>query len=422
MNINSWIKIHENDFGSPFEKMFAINVLAKIAAIDLNTVSTQYPFKDLDGKNRYCDFAIQEGSIKIAIEIDGFDKQSTGQGMSHDDFVDWQRRQAALTANGWYVLRFANRDVSNEPDRCQRYIELLLRNQRSKIQHQASLAKSIDHLNHQLKITQDQSASGAKSNKLQSEINLLKNQLKLAQDAQPLNFNDESELRRLVSQLEKEKNELIYEHEKIKAEKNQLSAFNIQLDAQKRLLNKKNDKMKKAAWAIATTIGILVTAGVYVFNRNITSQKAQDVVYGNPVYQAQSPTPSTFQAPPQTTPPVNHQVSGERTLISRASCNSPIDWRLAKNHVNHLVAVNGIVEEYRYMQNGRGAPTWINLGGRYPATDRLTVVIWGDDRIKFGNALSEHLVGRKICVIGVVKMRDGTPQITLNWPRELILQ
>lgn len=58
--------------------MFAQTVLAQVQGLNLNTVTAQYHFQDLDGKNRYCDFVIQEGSIRIAIEVDGYDKRNTG--------------------------------------------------------------------------------------------------------------------------------------------------------------------------------------------------------------------------------------------------------------------------------------------------------------------------------------------------------
>lgn len=229
MNIDDWIKIHSGNFGSDFEFEFVVKVLTKISDIDLNTVSAQYHFKDLDGKNRYCDFVIQEGLIKIAIEVDGFSKKLGQQGMSHDDFVDWQRRQAALTAHGWHVLRFANRDVMNEPVRCQRYIELLLRDQRSKSQHQADLEQAIERLSSQLKVARSDVNSGEQANKLQKEIKLLKNQLKLAQSAKPLDSSDKSELKQLVGRLEKENKQLIAAHNKIKEENNAITASNIEL-------------------------------------------------------------------------------------------------------------------------------------------------------------------------------------------------
>lgn len=76
--------------------MFAENVLSGEQCLNLSTVTAQYHFSDFDGGNRYCDFVIQECWIRIAIEVYGYDKRNTGQGMIYDDFVDWQRRQAAL--------------------------------------------------------------------------------------------------------------------------------------------------------------------------------------------------------------------------------------------------------------------------------------------------------------------------------------
>lgn len=417
MNIDDWIKIHSGNFGSDFEFEFVVKVLTKISDIDLNTVSAQYHFKDLDGKNRYCDFVIQEGLIKIAIEIDGFSKKPGQQGMSHDDFVDWQRRQAALTAHGWHVLRFANRDVMNAPVRCQRYIELLLRDQRSKSQHQADLEHAIERLSSQLKVARSDVNSGEQTNKLQKEINLLKNQLKLAQNAKPLDSSDKSELKQLVGRLEKENKQLIAAHNKIKEENNAITASNIELKDQKRFLDGENNTLKTTIWAFTVIVGILVAAGTYVFTSNASIQAPPLATSTVPAQQIQK-----REVAPQATQTVDFRAHNERAAVPAASCDSPIDWRLAKNHVGRLVAVHGTVKEYRYMPNVKGAPTWINLGAKYPAKDRLAVVVWGDHRNKFGRALSEGLVNRQICIIGKVGMRDGTPQITLKWPRELIFQ
>ncbi len=425
MNIDDWIKIHKTNFGSSFEEMFVIKVLAKVNDIDLNTVSTQYQFKDLDGKNRYCDFVIQEGSIKIAIEIDGYDKRNTGQGMSHDDFVDWQRRQAALTAYGWHVLRFANRDVSNEPSRCKRYIELLLRDQRNKSLHQASIEEDIERLSYRLKIAQSGAGAAEQAGKLQQEISILKKQLKLAQDAKPLTSSDKNELEKMVARLEQEKQELKVTHDKIKEEKEHLTASNTQLESQKQVLGGENNTMKTTIWAFATIISILILAGVYVFSGANNVQQANpksaqtitpiDVNTSTPKAQIQASQPA-----PQVTQQVYSQALNQAASTSAPSCDSSIDWRLAKNYVGQRVAVRGTVAEYRYLVNGKGRPTWISLGAKYPVENRLSVVVWGDDRSKFGRALSENLVNRQICVTGVIKLYDGTPQITLKWPQNLV--
>lgn len=86
MNIQHWIEKNRDKFDSPYEQKFAEEILAAVRDLDLGTVSWQHHFQDLDGKNRYCDFVIQEGSIRIAIEVDGYDKRGTGTGMSHDEF------------------------------------------------------------------------------------------------------------------------------------------------------------------------------------------------------------------------------------------------------------------------------------------------------------------------------------------------
>lgn len=140
MNLNAWLEKNRTKFGSDFEIMFATNVLPLVAALRLDSITVQYPFQDLDKKQRYCDFVIRENDdVRIAIEIDGYDKRGTGMGMSHSEFVDWQRRQSALTAQGWYVLRFANRDVRDSPKRCAEHISLLLKHSRS-----SSLHKGLD--------------------------------------------------------------------------------------------------------------------------------------------------------------------------------------------------------------------------------------------------------------------------------------
>lgn len=128
-----WYSENKLKLNSEYEHIFFKKILMCLPSLDFSNVSAQLPFRDDDGKQRYCDFAINESeNIRIAIEIDGYDKLGNGQGMTHDDFVDWQRRQAALTSQGWYVLRFANRDIRDEPQRCHDNIKKTLERLRTK--------------------------------------------------------------------------------------------------------------------------------------------------------------------------------------------------------------------------------------------------------------------------------------------------
>lgn len=133
MRLNEWISANTDKLGSEYELLFAKEVLPHLNGLDLDRLYAQYPFRDNDGRQRYCDFAIVESDdVRVAIEIDGYDKRGSGTGMSHADFIDWQRRQASLAAHGWHVLRFANKDVRDFPGRCADFINALLERLRNK--------------------------------------------------------------------------------------------------------------------------------------------------------------------------------------------------------------------------------------------------------------------------------------------------
>lgn len=423
MDIQRWIEVNKDKFDSSYEQMFAERVLVGVDGLDLRTVVTQYQFKDLDNKTRYCDFVIREGSIRIAIEVDGYDKRNTGQGMTHDEFVDWQRRQAALTAAGWHVLRFANRDVRDRPGQCKRYIELLLRDQRSKSQHQSSLESAIAQISKELEAAQRKVGTADQVGNLTRQINLLKNQLLVAKSAQPLTERDRREMEQLVTRLEEENREL-------KQEKNKL-------EQQTQILGGENSTMKTTVWAFTLIIGFLIAAGAYVLGGKDGNVPVVAHVSAEPVRQAaalqnpasQPETVTTAQAAPVKLAPApqSQQVAARAATAAPATpsgqtCDTPINWRSAKDYAEQRVAVLGTVAEYRYMPNVNGSPTWINLGAKYPNKNRLAVIVWGDNRDRFGRALTSNLVNRQICILGTVKMRDGVPQIAISRPHHLVFK
>lgn len=127
MNQTEWLEGNKSRLSSPFEELFVLNVLSRLKGFDYSTLTAQMQFFDLDRKRRFCDFVIIENSnVRVAIEIDGYDKRGNGTGMSHDDFIDWQRRHAALVSQGWDVIRFANRDVRDDPKRCAYLLSLVI--------------------------------------------------------------------------------------------------------------------------------------------------------------------------------------------------------------------------------------------------------------------------------------------------------
>lgn len=75
----------------------------------------------------------------------------------------------------------------------------------------------------------------------------------------------------------------------------------------------------------------------------------------------------------------------------------------------------------RYFENGKGAPTLLNAGAKYPDAP-LTVVIYGESRPAFKNKPEEFYVDKNVCVIGRISMFKGKPQLVLAREEDIILQ
>jgi very-short-patch-repair endonuclease len=120
------------------ELAFVLDVLGAVEGLDWSQVSYQVPFKDLRGGQRYADFVITFSSgVKLALEVDGWDKRGTGRGMDREDFDDFLLRQNALAAAGFMVLRFSNRQVSLEPGVCAAELEEIIKQASKKSQAQS---------------------------------------------------------------------------------------------------------------------------------------------------------------------------------------------------------------------------------------------------------------------------------------------
>jgi murein L,D-transpeptidase YcbB/YkuD len=115
-----------------YEWTFANLILSRVSGLDPRLVAVQQAFKDLEGDDRRMDFSVVENNVRVAIEVDGYNKvPGTTTGMTSDQFSEFLRRQNALSAQGWMVLRFANSDFTKNPGRCIRQIELALQQARS---------------------------------------------------------------------------------------------------------------------------------------------------------------------------------------------------------------------------------------------------------------------------------------------------
>jgi very-short-patch-repair endonuclease len=127
----SWARFvaraHRNQvWDSPYEAEFLRRVLVHVPGLDPQKTLVQHSV-EVDGRRHRLDFAVLDGDVRLAVEVDGYAKDPGGSHVTPAAFDAWTRRQTALTSAGWRVLRFTNRQTMHEPDACIRQLELTLR-------------------------------------------------------------------------------------------------------------------------------------------------------------------------------------------------------------------------------------------------------------------------------------------------------
>jgi hypothetical protein len=85
-----------------------------------------------------------------------------------------------------------------------------------------------------------------------------------------------------------------------------------------------------------------------------------------------------------------------------------------------VATVKGRVAGAIFASSSNGSPTFLNLGVDYPNLRRFVVMIWIEDRAKFGAPESKYR-GRTICVRGLVEAYQGMPEIIARSPSQIAL-
>ncbi|MGI8708456.1 MAG: hypothetical protein ACR2LG_09685 [Actinomycetota bacterium] len=103
--------------------------------------------------------------------------------------------------------------------------------------------------------------------------------------------------------------------------------------------------------------------------------------------------------------------------LARATawCQGSQAWQSVRRHLGVPIRVNARVASVHYASSSNGRPTFINLGNRYPNANRVTVLIWGQNRRNFPRAPERMFRrGQTICVQGVAEMYRGSPEIEVS--------
>lgn len=389
-DLDAWLTQHGEQLGSPFESLFVKSVLTRVDGLNVAALSTQYPFRDSDGRQRYCDFTVVEGDdVQLAIEIDGYDKTGSGQGMTKREFLDWQRRHASLVALGWDVLRFANADVRDRPERCAEHVTLVLRRERSKQSHRRKLEERLAAVQAEAaeagqRVAEERARYGAadagreEAGSLRAEVERISRELELARSASSLSAGEQARLQELEA-----------------------------LQQRNAYLESETSTMKTTIWAMTVVIcAVLVLAFLTLGGRGADPQRAltpaQQAIPAGVVVHGSDATPPAQRAP------------DSAPVAAGASCEAPLAWHAAGEHVGQVVSLEGPVVRVTLRTDAQGQPTFIDVGRRFPSRERLALVIWGRDAPQFADVQPQLVEGRVVCVTGRVSDREGVAQVVLN--------
>lgn len=109
------------------------------------------------------------------------------------------------------------------------------------------------------------------------------------------------------------------------------------------------------------------------------------------------------------------------TAVASASAQTKtITATEAKNHVGERATVCGKVVTSRYADRSKGEPTFLNLDEPFPR-QAFTIVIWGNDRPKFGEPENKYS-DKRICVAGKITSYRGSPEIVATDPKQIKVQ
>ena len=108
------------------------------------------------------------------------------------------------------------------------------------------------------------------------------------------------------------------------------------------------------------------------------------------------------------------------TAISPLLAQQKLSANEAKDHIGETATVCGSVVSTRYAASTKGRPTFLNLDKPYP-NQVFTVLIWGENRSKFGTPETEDK-GKRICVTGKITEYKGAAEIVANDPHQLKIE
>lgn len=98
-----------------------------------------------------------------------------------------------------------------------------------------------------------------------------------------------------------------------------------------------------------------------------------------------------------------------------------IIWTEAHQHIGSTITLYGPIVGSSYNPQSNGQPAYIDMGSSYPDPNRVSLVVWGEDRANFENAPESLYLGKTICVTGEVYTYNNTCYIKVISPDQILI-
>ena len=113
------------------------------------------------------------------------------------------------------------------------------------------------------------------------------------------------------------------------------------------------------------------------------------------------------------------ESSPEEKQKAPSQQDGAISWEDAGDHVGETVTVYGPVKGTKVAKSSKGRPTFIDVGASYPSTDRVTCVIWSENRSNFPSSPETYYEGKNIRITGTLYVYNGGLNIEVSSPSQI---
>lgn len=108
-------------------------------------------------------------------------------------------------------------------------------------------------------------------------------------------------------------------------------------------------------------------------------------------------------------------------MVSLAQAQQEIKMDEVNKHIGDSVTVCSKVYGGIYLQQSKGSPTFLNVGGAYP-NSLLTLVIWDDVRKQFKEAPETFYKDKEVCITGKLILYKEKPEIVIYDEKQLMIK